>query len=567
MDDPRHAILFCPSYPNQEESEPMRLHLLFGALLLALLPLAGFAANLDDQTTTFYLTEAKDAVSGLGLTQTTQTTVKGFQPTRILGKDPLTFYTAPQTGDIAGGTWVLNLWTARLKAMASVKVEVLKTDAKGKKETVLGTSETALRVIPHHHAMYTFNVKVGPASLKGDLIALRLTLTGGTGFVFGFNANDYDSNIIMNGPTPTGPPAGSLMSFTFRNCTNKFADKDIYYSFTANDPNSWVSLDKGLVVNPGNRASGRMYIALGGAPKSLVDNTYPKDFLELNLNAGGMYVNTTQVDALVIPFTIELIDVGGRTQKMGFSESMPNMIDEFRKFCPEEYRKYVTIDRIRNPGDDLLPASGDPDTSAGFNRGVDPKSPDLKNPDKYYQVMPYNWYAKFMHIHSINDFAYGFAYDDDQAQSSFIVSTKPRDMTIAIYYADAPGTLPVPPLPDPKDIPTLATAPKMNDVVVSDITYDQKGLSAVVKNIGTAATPDGVVIGIGFDVDGRGVGWCDNVVGPLAPGASVVCTLNGGGGWRPAAGTYNVTAMADNIDRFPELDDMNNTLTKKVTVP
>jgi hypothetical protein len=554
----------------------MRLHLL-AAVLLALLPLAGFAANLDAQTTTFYLTEAKDSVSGLGLTQTTQTAVKGFQPTRILGNDPLTFYSAPQTGDIAGGTWVLNLWAARLKAMASVKVDVLKTDAKGKKETVLGTSETALRVIAHHHAMYSLNVKVDPTSLNGDLLAVRLTLTGGTGFVMGFNANDYDSNIIMVGATPTGPPAGSLMSFTFRNCTNKYEDKDIYYSFNANDPTSWVSLGKGMVVLPGSKGSGRMYISLGGAPKSLVDHSYPMDFLEYNLNAGGMYVNTTQVDALAIPFTIELIDVSGRTQKMGFSESMPNLIDEFRKFAPEQFRPCVSNnDNIIHQAKDGpgVTQVGAPTTCAGINRGIDPATSDAKNPDKYYQNMPYNWYAKFMHIHSINDFSYGFAYDDVEAQSSFIVSTKPRDMTIAIYYNDAPGAKPVPALPDPKDIPTLATAPKMCDVVVTDITWtpanpkggDKVVLSAVVKNIGTAATPDGVTIGIGFDVDGRGVGWCDNVNKALAPGASVVCTLNGGGGYTATAGQHTISAMADNIDRFPELDDTNNTLDKKITV-
>ncbi len=61
----------------------MRIHLLgalLGALLVALLPLASFAANLDDQTTTYYLTEAKDSPSGLGLTQTANTVDKGFAP-------------------------------------------------------------------------------------------------------------------------------------------------------------------------------------------------------------------------------------------------------------------------------------------------------------------------------------------------------------------------------------------------------------------------------------------------------------------------------------------------------
>ena len=121
----------------------MRLYLLV-ALLVALLPMASFAANLDDQTTTYYLTEAKDSPSGLGLTQVSGTD-KGFAPTAFVSEKPLTFYTAPLTGRLAGGTWVMNLWTTRLKSTASVKVEVLKTDATGGQATVIGTSESALR--------------------------------------------------------------------------------------------------------------------------------------------------------------------------------------------------------------------------------------------------------------------------------------------------------------------------------------------------------------------------------------------------------------------------------------
>ncbi len=62
-----------------------------------------------------------------------------------MSEKPLTWYTAPLSGDIAGGTWVMNLWTARLKSIASVKVEVLKTDATGGGATVIGSSESALR--------------------------------------------------------------------------------------------------------------------------------------------------------------------------------------------------------------------------------------------------------------------------------------------------------------------------------------------------------------------------------------------------------------------------------------
>jgi hypothetical protein len=562
----------------------MRLHLLV-ALLVALLPTVSLAANLDDQTTTYYLTEAKDSPSGLGLTQVPGTD-KGFAPTAFVSEKPLTFYTAPLTGDVAGGTWVMNLWTARLKSLASVKVEVLKTDAAGGltlksskgPATVLGASESALRATPHHHALYTVSVKVDPTSLKNERLALRLTLTGGDVITIGFNANDYDSNLVIVGPKPTTPPEGSLMTFTFRNCTNKYKDSEIFYTFGGGN---WVSLDKGLVVPLSEKHSARMYFALGGKPGGPGDHAHPQDFLEYNLDKSGMYVNTTQVDALVVPFTIELVDVSGRTQKMGFSESMPNMIAAFKKDAPEVFQRCIKGDRIVQPPDGPgVVQTNSPTICAGVNRGVDPKSADAQNPDKWYQKMPYNWYSKFMHIHSINDFAYGFAYDDVYAQSSFIVSNKPLTMIVAIYYNDAPDAKPVPATPEPpKELRALG-APKVCDVTVTDITCqpenpkggDKVILSAVVKNIGTAPTPEGVIIGVAFSIDGKIVAWSDNVKTALAPGATVTCTANGGPGWTTSPGwtatpgKHTVLADVDNIDRFPELNKANNQLDKTITI-
>jgi hypothetical protein len=554
----------------EEESEPMRLYLL-AALLVAIAPTASFAANLDDQTTAYYLTEAKDSPSGLGLT-TTAGMDKGFAPTAFVSEKPLTFYAAPITGDIAGGTWVMNLWTTRLKSLASVKVEVLKTDAKGGQETVIGTSESALRATPHHHALYTVNVKVGATSLKNERLALRLTLTGGDVITIGFNANDYDSNLVIVGPKPSTPPQDSLMTFTFRNCTNKYKDSEIYYTFGGGN---WVSLDKGLVIPVGEKHSARMYIALGGKPTGPGDHTHPQDFLEYNLDKSGMYVNTSQVDALVIPFTIELVDVSGRSEKMGFSESMPNMLAAFKKDAPEAFQRCIKGNLINQPPDGPgVIQTNSPDICAGVNRGVDPNSADARNPDKWYLTMPYNWYSKFMHIHSINDFAYGFAYDDVHAQSSFIVSNRPLTMIIGIYYNDAPDAKPLPATPEPpKELHALG-APKVCDVVVTDITCtpenpkagDKVVLNAVVKNIGTAPTPEGVVIGVAFTVDGKIVAWSDAVKTALAPGASVTCTANGGPGWTAAPGKHAVMADVDNIDRFPELNEENNRLDKSITI-
>ena len=64
---------------------------------------------------------------------------------------------------------------------------------------------------------------------------------------------------------------------------------------------------------------------------------------------------------------------------------------------------------------------------------------DAKNPDKYYLTPPCNYYSKFMHDHSLNGKAYGFAYDDYNQQDTLLVSRKPVNMIIGIYWADPPG--------------------------------------------------------------------------------------------------------------------------------
>jgi subtilase family serine protease len=90
--------------------------------------------------------------------------------------------------------------------------------------------------------------------------------------------------------------------------------------------------------------------------------------------------------------------------------------------------------------------------------------------------------------------------------------------------------------------------------------------NSVVKNIGTAPTPEGVIIGVAFTVNGKVVGWSDTVKTALTPGASVTCAANGGPGWTAAPGKHTVQADVDNIDRFPELNEENNRLDKTTTI-
>jgi hypothetical protein len=88
--------------------------------------------------------------------------------------------------------------------------------------------------------------------------------------------------------------------------------------------------------------------------------------------------------------------------------------------------------------------------------------------------------------------------------------------------------------------------------------------SAIVKNQGTAPTPEGVIIGVAFNVDGKEVAWSDAYKTSLAPGASVTLTSNGGpsgsAAWIATSGTHSPSATVDDLNRIKESNKSNNTM-------
>src|SRR4030095_7216791 len=70
--------------------------------------------------------------------------------------------------------------------------------------------------------------------------------------------------------------------------------------------------------------------------------------------------------------------------------------------------------------------------------------------------------------------------------------------------------------------------------------------SATIKNQGTASTPNGVIHGVLFSVDGTPVTRADNSTASRAPGASRTVTANGGPSgsstWTATAGTHTILA-------------------------
>jgi len=94
---------------------------------------------------------------------------------------------------------------------------------------------------------------------------------------------------------------------------------------------------------------------------------------------------------------------------------------------------------------------------------------------------------------------------------------------------------------------------------------------ATVKNQGTAPTPSGIVLGVGFSIDGgANVTWSGSYASALAPGASVTLTADGGptgaSTWKATAGPHTFTANANDIHRFPESNFNNNFMTVNLPI-
>ncbi len=110
------------------------------------------------------------------------------------------------------------------------------------------------------------------------------------------------------------------------------------------------------------------------------------------------------------------------------------------------------------------------------------------------------------------------------------------------------------------------------DVVVDSVSVSPANLSpgqavqfsALVRNAGGAATPSGVVIGVGFRVDGTQVAF-GTVSGPLAAGASVTVPTTSGA-WAATSGQHTLTAVVDDVNRFSESNEGNNATSINFTV-
>ncbi len=94
--------------------------------------------------------------------------------------------------------------------------------------------------------------------------------------------------------------------------------------------------------------------------------------------------------------------------------------------------------------------------------------------------------------------------------------------------------------------------------------------SATVLNRGSAPTPAGTVLGVGFNVDGAGTAsWEGNYTAALAANAAVTLTADGGptgNYWTGTPGPHTVVATVDDVNRITESIEDNNGTTVPFTV-
>lgn len=98
----------------------------------------------------------------------------------------------------------------------------------------------------------------------------------------------------------------------------------------------------------------------------------------------------------------------------------------------------------------------------------------------------------------------------------------------------------------------------------------QVTFGVTIKNQGTAPTPAGQAIRVGFTVAGMtNAVWVDAFTDSLAPDASVNLTADAGlagAHWRAASGPVQVRAVVDDVARIAESIENNNSLTLNFTV-
>lgn len=115
------------------------------------------------------------------------------------------------------------------------------------------------------------------------------------------------------------------------------------------------------------------------------------------------------------------------------------------------------------------------------------------------------------------------------------------------------------------------------ELVLTEITYPPElvqgvagVLGATVRNAGDTDVEPGVIVGVGFFVEGVQASWWSSQAGLAAGEELTLDTATApmtGGAWTPRdAGELTLTGFVDDLDRIPEWDETNNEKSVRITV-
>jgi Carbohydrate binding module (family 6)/Beta-1,3-glucanase len=272
------------------------------------------------------------------------------------------------------------------------------------------------------------------------------------------------------GNTSSIPSASGAIEFDFLNATNgQYPDSEVYWSVNG----VTESIAQSPYYEMTSCGSCRINFYLGSPTSSY------HDFIELNSSATTINADTSRVDAFGLPLAIHLHNSDGSDVVVGeddqvFAESRTALFQQFENYVPAAFQQLATVDApysIPAPGDVAAfqpggadagymtayaasvgatettqevfgcqgggtPAlNGDPSLCAGLNRCVAQFSTTVQNtPSDYYQNAPCNYYSAFWHSVAVNGLQYGFAYDDDNGQSSDFNTTDAQYVQVAIGF-------------------------------------------------------------------------------------------------------------------------------------
>jgi hypothetical protein len=293
-----------------------------------------------------------------------------------------------------------------------------------------------------------------------------LTFASGSGSGGGYGG--FPSSFWGN--TSSIPGASGAIELNFINATNgQYPDNQVYWD--VNGVEETIAQSPYYTMTACN--SCRIYFYLGSP------NSQYYDFIELNSSGTTINADTSRVDAFRLPLAIHLHNSDGSDTVVGenyqvFSESRTALFQQFQNSVPAAFQQLATVNApyaIPAPGDiaafqpggadanymtsyaasvgatettqEVLGCSGggspnlsgDPTLCAALNRCVAQFSTTVQNtPADYYQNAPCNYYSAFWHSVAVNGLQYGFAYDDDNGQSSDFNSTDAQYVQVAIGY-------------------------------------------------------------------------------------------------------------------------------------